>query len=139
MADNEEKKNNGDESGKSVTALEYVVAALGCVLVFGSIAFMVYTEVVASDKPPMLNVAVKKVERLDSGYLVTFDVKNEGEYAAASATVKGELISDGKAKETRTTTVAYVPAKSTRSGGLFFSSDPDEHKLEINAMGYSEP
>lgn len=128
-------KNNGGE----ITVYEWIVAALGCVFVFGSVAFMTYKAVTATDKPPDLTASVKSVERLKSGYLVRFEIKNDGEFAAAGAVIKGELKKDGKTEEESTTTVDYVPSFSTRSGGIFFSKDPRQYSVEVRATGYTEP
>lgn len=88
---------------------------------------------------PDLNTTVETVEKLKSGYVVKFKVKNDGEYSAAAAVIKGELKEGEKAVETSTTTVAYVPSFSTRDGGVFFTKNPKDYKLELRATGYTEP
>lgn len=127
------------EEAQQITIYEWVCAALGCILVFGSIAFMTYKAVVATDNPPDLSAQVKSVEKLTSGYLVKFEVKNNGEYTAAVAHIKGELKKGDKTEESSSTTVAYVPSYSTRSGGIFFTKNPQDYEVNIRATGYTEP
>lgn len=144
-AENKGNSNNGNGNGKDgeeaqeITIYEWIAAALGCILVFGSISFMTYKAITATDTPPDLTVKMKSVEKVQAGYLVKFEVKNNGEYTAAVAAIKGELKNGEKAEETSTTTVAYVPSYSTRSGGIFFTKNPDDFKLDIRATGYTEP
>lgn len=143
--DNNSKNSNGGNGGKDgeeaqeITIYEWVCAALGCLLVFGSISFMAYKAATATDKPPDLSAEVKSVEKLKSGYLVKFEVKNEGEFTAAAAHIKGELKKGDKTEESSSTTIAYVPSFSTRSGGIFFTKNPEDFKLDVRATGYTEP
>lgn len=141
---NDQNSNGGNggktgEEAQKVTIYEWICAALGCILVFGSIAFMTYKAVTATDKPPDLTAQVKSVEKLKSGYLVKFEVKNDGEYTAAAAHIKGELKKGETTEETSTTTVDYVPSYSTRSGGIFFSKNPQDFEVNLRATGYTEP
>ncbi len=136
----EQKSGNGsDKQGEEITIYEVIIAVLGAVFVFSSIIFMTYKAITANDRPPDLVVTKKKVEKVQAGYLLEFEVKNNGEYAGAAAVIKGELKEGEQTKETSTTTVDYVPSYSTRSGGIFFKNDPDKYTLDLQATGYSEP
>lgn len=130
---------DGKKKGEQITIYEWIIAALGCTLVFSSLVFMTYKAVTATGKPPDLIVTVQEIEEVKTGYLVKFKVKNNGEYAAAVAVIKGELKKGDKTEETSTTTVDYVPSYSTRSGGVFFTKNPKDFKVDLRATGYTEP
>ncbi len=139
-----DKNKSSDDKNKSLaertSLFEWIVAAIGAILVLFSIGFITYQAIFAKDTPPNLIVNVTSVKRVSSGYLVEFNVKNEGEKTAASVSIEGKLSdSDGKEIETKTTTIEYVASKSERSGGLIYKENPEINKLEISAIGYKDP
>lgn len=135
----DQQDDGGEGNGETITYIEWIAAGLGALLVFGSLSFMTYKAITAIGKPPDLTVRVKSIEQMQTGYLVKFEVKNNGEYSAAAANIKGELKQGDKTEETSTTTVDYVPSYSTRSGGIFFSKNPRDYQLDLRATGYTEP
>ena len=53
--------------------------------------------------------------------------------------MEGELREGTESVETSNTTIEYVPAHSERKGGLFFTSDPRQYVLRLQAKGYEKP
>lgn len=134
------QQQENDRKGKeTITIFEYAAAVLGAIFVFGSVVYMTYKAVTAEDIPPELTVQVKSVVKNQSGYLVRFEIKNDGEYTAAGAIIKGELKNGETVEETSTTTVDYVPSYSTRSGGVIFGKNPQDYNIDLRATGYTEP
>jgi uncharacterized protein (TIGR02588 family) len=115
------------------------VALLGLALVAGSIAFMLYEAAAGDASPPDVTVRVEDIRPTRNGFLVTFRAVNEGGSTAEGVTVEGELRNGAESVETSDTNVEYVPARSEREGGLFFTSDPRRHELRLRAKGYEKP
>jgi uncharacterized protein (TIGR02588 family) len=66
-------------------------------------------------------------------------VQNHAEATAAAVQIEGTLASATSRAETSRATIDYVPGRSTRRAGLFFSADPSSGQLSVRATGYEEP
>ncbi len=115
------------------------IALLGLALVLGSIVFMLYEAAAGDSSPPDVTVKVESIVPSRHGFLVRFRVVNEGGTTAEGLTVEGELRNGTQSVEISDTTIEYVPSHSEREGGLYFSSDPQQHQLRIRAKGYEKP
>jgi uncharacterized protein (TIGR02588 family) len=133
----------GDESrwrgGSDIPLFEWLVAAIGLVLVTGSIAFLLYEAVRGSEAPPDVIVRVESVSPVEAGYLVRFRAVNRGGQTAAGLLVRGDLKGEAEVVETSEARLDYLPAGSERQGGLYFRENPDRFRLEIRARGYERP
>ena len=128
-----------EHSAAGASPWEWVAAAIGFVLLLGAIGYLVYVAVTTPAGPPAIAFEQGPVMRSGSGYVVDITVRNEGASTAAGVEIEGALLRDGTAVETSTTTLDYLPRFSEREFGLFFSSDPRDGRLELRALGYSEP
>ena len=115
------------------------IAALGLLLVLGSIAFTLYEAWSGDSSPPDVTLRVDSVLPTRNGFLVEFRAVNEGGSTAEGLTVEGELRSGAESVETSDTTIEYVPPRSERKGGLFFTSDPRQYELRLRAKGFERP
>ena len=132
-----EKKENLPHEKSSL--LEWIVAAVGILLVSGVIVFLIYRGATKGDMPPKIKIEIESVVKADENYLVNFRVINAGEITAAGLTIEGELKNGEKSEETSDVTLTYVPSDSERHGGLIFTKNPNEYKLQIRAKGYEQP
>jgi uncharacterized protein (TIGR02588 family) len=115
------------------------IALTGLVLVLGSIAFMLYEAAAGDSSPPDVTLRVDSIHTTRNGYLVEFRAINLGGSTAEGLTVEGVLRKDTANVETSSTTIEYVPSHSEREGGLFFSFDPRQYRLQLRATGYEKP
>lgn len=137
MSDNEGKSK--DQERKETSALEWLFAVLGLLLVVGVIGFLIYEIATDEKKPPDLNVKIEEVIPNERGFLVKFTIENAGDENAADVTVEGELTRAKESLEKSEVTVDYVPSHSEKKGGMFFKNNPREFDFEIYARGYNEP
>jgi uncharacterized protein (TIGR02588 family) len=138
MAD-KNSENPDDQKEKQIPFLEWLIAAIGLVLVVGTIGFMLYQAFTVKDTPPSFKTNVERIEQVNSGYIVIFKIINEGEQTASGVEIEGEIKDGDKIIETSGVSLDYVPSKSESKGGLFFKQNPKQFQLEIRAKGYSEP
>ena len=124
---------------RPIPVTEWIVAALGAVLVAGTIGWLVWLATMRDETPPDVRVVEDGVVALQDGWLVKFRAVNAGAQAAAELLVEGELTGPGGAIETSEATVDYLPPRSEREGGLFFSHDPRRHEVRLRAKGYVHP
>lgn len=65
-------------------------------------------------------------------------IRNRGGAPAGSVTVEGELSGTGE-PERSSVTVDYLPERSARAAGLYFSGVPTETSLRFRVLGYVRP
>lgn len=129
----------GAHGNGEVSPWEWLVAAVGLVLVVGTIGYMLYHAIAGGNAPPQIEVEVMSIEQSGEGFLVSFTATNQGDMAAADVVIEGQLRDDSGILETSAATFAYVPAGSTREGGLYFAQDPRQFRLEVRAKGFERP
>lgn len=128
-----------DARRPATPAAEWAVAALGALLVLGAVGLMLHEALTQASTPPSIEVSVDTIVRTPYGYVVEFRARNHGQQTAAGVVVEGELKSDTGTVEKAQVTIDYVPAGSSRSGGLLFAHDPRTHSVEIRPKGYDRP
>jgi uncharacterized protein (TIGR02588 family) len=135
MADRRARKTKASD----IPLLEWVVGGLGALIVLVAIAVLLYEGLAGDSSPPEIHVEIKDVAPLRDGFRVRFEARNVGGEAAAQVTVEGVLSRPGAEPETSAVTLAYLPARSERGGGLFFSADPRGGDLRVRARSYEDP
>ncbi len=119
--------------------LEWVVAALGVLLVCGAIAYLLFHALARDGAPPEVRLVAERVVELPESWLVQFQAFNAGQEPAARVEIEGTLDAPSGPIETSEATFDHLPPRSGRKGGLFFSRDPRAFELRLRAKGYAEP
>ena len=118
---------------------EWIVAAIGFVLVASVIGFLLYQAIIGKRLPPDVKLSVDSVIQTRNGYLAKITAFNEGGMTAAGVIVEGELRKGAESIERSWTTIDYLPPLSKQQGGLFFTRDPRQFELNVRPSGYVEP
>jgi uncharacterized protein (TIGR02588 family) len=71
--------------------------------------------------PPDVKLSVASIVRAQNGYLVKITAVNQGGITAEGVIVEGELRSGTEAVERSRTTIDYLPPRSEKRAGLFFT------------------
>ncbi len=79
------------------------------------------------------------IRPVSGGYLVEVRLRNVGDATAAKLKVRGLLMNGQQAVEDSEATFDYLPRRSEREGGLFFTNNPQDYQLVIRAEGYEKP
>ena len=108
-------------------------------LVAGALGLLLYKAIWREVSPPEVIVRVISVVPMQNGYLVRFHAVNEGGSTAEGVVIEGELGRGTERAETSHTTLDYLPARSEKRGGLFFTHDPRQFDFQMRAFGYEEP
>ncbi len=119
--------------------IEWVSSGVGPAVTLVMLGFLGYKTVVGNDSPPQIAIRVDHIFNVSGGYLVDIAVVNRGHSTASQLKVEGELKAGTDTIETSDATFDYVPARSEREGGLFFTRDPRSHELSLRATGYVKP
>jgi uncharacterized protein (TIGR02588 family) len=135
-----EAPSSGTAPGETISPWEWAVALVGVLVVLGAMGFLGYEAIVNKTGPPAVTVRADAVHATQGGYLVQIRASNQGGATAAKVLVQGVLTNaSGDRAETSETLFDYVPAHSSRAGGLFFTQDPHQFQLQLRAQGYVEP
>ena len=118
---------------------EWIVAGVGLVLVASVIGFLIYEAFTGKRLPPDVKLSVDSVVEIRNGVLVRITAVNEGGMTAEGVIVEAELRSGTEPVERSRTTIDYLPPRSEKRAGLFFTRDPRQLDLQVRSLGYEEP
>ena len=123
-----------------IPAAEWIVAALGALIVVAALATLV-VDVVSNDKSaPRITIAVDSVVPSGGAHLVAVSAHNRGGGTAAELKVEATLVDeDGSPVERSEASLDYLPQRSVRRLGLYFRGDPRRYRIDVRPVGYQEP
>ena len=123
----------------AIPVWEWIVAAIGLVLVASVIGFLLYEAIAGSRLPPDVKLSVDSVVQIRNGFLAKITAVNEGGITAEGVDIEGELKRGTETIERSRTTIDYLPPRSEKKAGLFFTQDPRQLDLQVRSFGYEEP
>jgi uncharacterized protein (TIGR02588 family) len=132
-------KKNPNAKRRDIPRSEWMVASIGVALVLASIAILIHSAATSHNAPPSLSVRVVSIQPAGEQFLVIIEVGNDGDLTAADASIEAELRGRGAVVERSETSLDFVPPKSKRQAGVFFSRDPRANELTLRASGYRKP
>ncbi|MGY1709320.1 hypothetical protein ACI8AC_07385 [Geodermatophilus sp. SYSU D00758] len=118
---------------------EYLVGALGGLLVLALVGFLTYQALGVRETGPELAVVVTRLDRSAAGWTVYYETVNTGGRTAEAVQIGGTLVRDGRPVEQASSSIAYLPPHSSRVGALVFSTDPGSGELRVGTRGYRVP
>jgi uncharacterized protein (TIGR02588 family) len=140
MSSKSDETSTSDEEQQSggTSVGEWALGILGILVTVALLGFLSYQAVIR-DSGPQLQVVVTGVQDTPSGFVTTLRVQNDGGQTAQGVHVTGEVVRNGSAVDTGSTTVGYVPPSSHRQASLVFTTDPQAAgtELSVEVAGYS--
>lgn len=118
---------------------ERVVAAISLMLVAGLLGYLLYEVLAGDHSPPDIVVEIVEIRENGNDWLVLFQAWNHGGTTASGVAIEGQLSRFGITVESAQVTLDFIPAKSSRRGGLYFQNDPSDRDLELQTSGYVLP
>ncbi len=118
---------------------EWVAAAAGLLLVLASVGVLAYYAWTGEADQPRPSVQVLAVDRQPAGWHVAVRVHNGSQATAAALRLTGQLRQGPELVEEREVELQYLPGGSSREGGLFFSRDPRQYRLDWAFQSYEQP
>jgi uncharacterized protein (TIGR02588 family) len=127
------------QESEAIPIWEWIVAGFGFILVAGVIGFLLFEALSGNRLPPDVKLSVASVVQTRNGYLVRITAVNQGGMTAEGVIVEAELRSGTEPLERSRTTIDYLPPRSEKRLGLFFTRDPRQFQLAVRSLGYEEP
>jgi uncharacterized protein (TIGR02588 family) len=128
-----------ERQAEGIPTLEWVVGGAGLAILAAVLGFLLYTAFREESPLPDVRMSADQVLQTRNGYLVRITVRNEGGSTAEGVIVEGELWGGGAVVERSRTVIEYLPSRSRKQIGLFFSNDPKRFDLKMRPHGYEEP
>ncbi|MEK6283637.1 MAG: hypothetical protein AABN95_25055 [Acidobacteriota bacterium] len=119
--------------------LEWVVFALGVILVSSTLGYLIYAGVSMGHEPPSLEVRLGTPEQREFNFIVPVTVVNHGDETAEGVRIEVVMESAGEADARGELDVPFLPRHATREGWVTFEKDPRAAKLKARVLGYQKP
>lgn len=121
-----------------IPIIEWFVAAFGLLVLAAAIVLILVGEVRRDDETPIVTVRVEGIHQAGALWAVTFEAQNDGSVPAGDLTIRVDL-RVGDSTESADAQLDYLPAHSTRGGGVFFTRDPRAGRLTLAPVSYRKP
>lgn len=129
-------RNSSDD--RRTPLAERILGAVSAAVIMVLMGFLVVRALANDGTPPDIVVEMSGVTQVGAAWLVEVEATNLGSAAATDLEIEGEMPGPG-GSERRSIILEYVPAKSSRRGGLYFSGDPRTRPVTLRAVGYRAP
>lgn len=122
-----------------IPLLEWVIGAIGLVIVAAAVGVLLYEAVAGDKSPPDMKLTVQSISQRQSGFLVKIRAENIGGEPAARVEIAAELMEKGRVVESSGTQFDHLPPHSAREAGLFFQRDPRLGEVRLQTRSYEDP
>lgn len=139
MASSDRNDASKKSSSADIPLLEWVIGALGLVIVSAVVGILIYEAVAGDKSPPDVKLTVQSVAPLQNGFLVKVRAENIGGEPAARVSITAEVWEQSRVSESSETQFEYLPPHSFRDAGVFFQREPRPHEIRLRALGYEVP
>lgn len=119
--------------------LEWIVFAVGLVLVAGTLAYLTYKGATMGSDPPSLEVRLGTPEQRAHNFIVPVTVLNHGDQTAGAVHIEVVMESVGAEQARGELDIDFVPRHATREGWVTFEQDPRAAQLKARVLGYEKP
>jgi len=118
---------------------EWIVFALGLILVSSTLGYLIYAGTSMGQEPPSLEVRLGTPEQRQFNFIVPVTVVNHGDETAEAVRIEVVMESGGEEKARGEFDVPFVPRHATREGWVTFEQDPSTAQLKARVLGYQKP
>ena len=118
---------------------EWIVFALGLILVSLTLGYLIYAGASMGHEPPSLEVRLGTPEQRQFNFIVPVTVINHGDETAEGVRIEVVMESGGEVKARGEFDVPFVPRHATREGWVTFEQDPRTAQLKARVRGYQRP
>jgi uncharacterized protein (TIGR02588 family) len=124
--------------GEDTPVLEWIFGAIGLVLFLGALGVTIVNGL-APPLPPAISVRTEQPQAVEGRFRVEFEALNKGSEAAALVQLHATLKHGDAILETHTVEIDLLAPNSSRRAGVFFTQDPAQHTLTVEAVSYQRP
>ncbi|MFB2935223.1 hypothetical protein ACE1B6_08080 [Aerosakkonemataceae cyanobacterium BLCC-F154] len=120
--------------------LEWIIFAVGLILVVSTLGYLIYDATTVSEAPPNIEVKIGETQPQGQNFLVPVIATNKGEQTAETVQIEVILENNGKEEESAEMEIQFLPRGAKRSGWVTFEKDPRTvEKIKTRAVGFEKP
>jgi uncharacterized protein (TIGR02588 family) len=119
--------------------LEWIVFAVGLVLVGFTLIYLAYEGATMGSESPNIEVRLGAPEQRSHNFSVPVTVINHGDQTAGAVQVEVVMESGGQEKARGEFVIAFLPRRATHEGWVTFEQDPRSSQLKARVLGYEKP
>lgn len=120
--------------------LEWVIFAVGVVLVASTLGYLIYDAATVSEAPPKIEIKLGTPQAQSQQFIVPVSVKNTGDQTAENVQIEVVLESSGEEQERGEIQIAFLPRRAMREGWVTFQTDPrTAESIKTRAVGFEKP
>ena len=123
----------------TTSAVEWIVAAAGVTLLAVMLSYMLFIAMTDGEGAPVPVLSYTPAKPGKAGFVVDYEVANEGESAAAQLVVSGQLLIGDRVVEERFGLIDYVAQDSKQKGSLIFQRDPQCCRTMVSVSSFAVP
>ncbi len=130
-----EKDDRADQPTQNgIPVAEWIVAAVGGVLVIASFLFLAY-RAVSEREPASFEFTIEEIQRVQQQLVATASVHNRGGQPVADLRLRAIC----KRDQVKEVVIDYVPAKSSRRVTFYFVDADVDAPIEFVVDSFTEP
>lgn len=120
--------------------LEWVIFAVGLLLVVSTLGYLIYDATTVSEAPPNIEIQLGEIQPQTQNFLVPVSATNKGQQTAETVQIEVVLENGGKEEESAEFQIQFLPRGAKRSGWVTFETDPRTvEKIKTRAVGFEKP
>lgn len=121
----------------TTSAVEWIVAAAGVTLLVVMLSYLLFIAMAHGEGAPVPVVNYKPAKPGKAGFVVDYEIANEGKSAAAQLVVTGQLLIGDRVVEERHGLIDYVAQDSKQKGSLIFQRDPQCCRTMVSVSSFA--
>lgn len=133
------KSQTGSPETQNPHWVEWLTGLASSLIVFSILCWVGFEALTQKAEPPDLAVVINGDSQTEAGRHVEFRIVNRSDRTAATVSVRGEAMQEGRAVETHEVILDYVPAQSSARGAFIFSSNLAGLQIRIRPGSYAAP
>lgn len=139
-SDSNHREETSPDISNRTPLLEWIASGVGLLLVLSVLGFIGWQALNDPSSAPVVIVETTNISPVPGGYRVIFRAHNTGGAAAAQVRIEGTLsANNNQTPQVSSVILDYIPGRSMREGGLFFTQDPQAGNLVLRASGFANP
>lgn len=121
----------------TTSAVEWIVAAAGVTLLVVMLSYLLFIAMAHGEGAPVPVISHKPAKPGKAGFVVDYEIANEGKSAAAQLVVTGQLLIGDRVVEERYGLIDYVAQDSKQKGSLIFQRDPQCCRTMVSVSSFA--
>jgi uncharacterized protein (TIGR02588 family) len=133
------KRRDADSRKGKTPLLEWVLGAVGALLLASGLAFLIHEGLTNDDGPGEVTAEVIEIAAAGDAFVVRYTLHNAGRETLTNLQMIARVWDGEREIETARALIDHLPGQSVQEGGFYLRNDPRRYRLDIRPEGYQSP